>query len=61
VIALVLAVSAGSTPLGAPLIGFVADTLGPRWSLAAGAASGFLAAIVGVYALSRRRVALAPA
>lgn len=62
VIALVLAVSAGSTPLGAPLIGFVADTLGPRWSLAAGAASGFAAAIVGVYALSRRRRAvLAPA
>jgi MFS family permease len=61
VIALVLAVSAGSTPLGAPLIGYVADTLGPRWSLAAGAASGFVAAIVGVYALSRRRAVLAPA
>jgi MFS family permease len=58
VIALVLAVSAGSTPLGAPLIGMVADTLGPRWSLAAGAASGFVAAIVGVYALARQRRAV---
>jgi predicted MFS family arabinose efflux permease len=62
VIALVLAVSAGGTPLGAPLIGVVADTLGPRWSLAAGAASGFIAAIVGVYAVMRhRRAALAAA
>lgn len=62
VIALVLAVSAGSTPLGAPLIGMVADTLGPRWSLAAGAASGFVAAIVGLHALARqRRKGLAPA
>lgn len=55
VIALVLAVSAGGTPLGAPLIGFIADTLGPRWSLAAGASSGFVAAVVGIYALLRQR------
>lgn len=55
VIALVLAVSAGSTPLGAPLIGMIADTLGPRWSLVAGASSGLLAAIVGAYALTRQR------
>jgi predicted MFS family arabinose efflux permease len=55
VIALVLAVSAGSTPLGAPLIGMVADTFGPRWSLVAGAASGFAAAIVGVFTLMRLR------
>lgn len=58
VIALVLAVSAGSTPLGAPLIGLVANTLGPRWSLAAGAASGFVAAIVGACALARQRRAV---
>jgi MFS family permease len=55
VIALVMAVSAGSTPLGAPLIGFISDTLGPRWSLVAGASSGFVAAIVGLMALSRQR------
>jgi len=61
VIALVLAVSAGSTPLGAPLIGMVADTLGPRWSLIAGAASGFVAAVVGVVALTRQRQAAAAA
>lgn len=50
VIALVMAVSAGGTPLGAPLIGIIADTLGPRWSLAAGASSGFIAALVGALA-----------
>jgi MFS family permease len=55
VIALVLAVSAGSTPLGAPLIGLIADTLGPRWSLVAGASSGFVAAAVGALALARQR------
>jgi MFS family permease len=55
VIALVLAVSAGGTPLGAPLVGLVANTFGPRWSLVAGASSGFLAAVVGVFASARRR------
>jgi MFS family permease len=55
VIALVLAVSAGGTPLGAPLIGRIADTLGPRWSLAAGASSGLVAAAVGAIAFRRQR------
>jgi MFS family permease len=55
VIALVLAVSAGGTPLGAPLIGRIADTAGPRWSLLAGASSGLLAAAVGAFAWRRRR------
>jgi hypothetical protein len=54
-IAVVLAVSAGSTPLGAPLIGAVANAFGPRWSLVAGAASGFAAAFVGLRAMARRR------
>jgi MFS family permease len=55
VIALVLAVSAGSTPLGAPLIGWVANTFGPRWSLLAGASSGLFAAALGVLALAHAR------
>lgn len=55
VIALVLAVSAGSTPLGAPLIGEIANIFGPRWSLVVGASSGFLAAAVGVACLLRQR------
>ncbi|WP_427911403.1 MFS transporter [Ramlibacter sp. MMS24-I3-19] len=55
VIALVLAVSAGGTPLGAPLIGRIADTAGPRWALVAGASSGLVAAAVGALALMRQR------
>ncbi len=46
VMALYLAIFLGGTPLGAPLIGGIADAAGPRWAVAAGAASGFAAAAV---------------
>jgi len=46
VMALRLAVGVGTTPIGAPLVGWVADTLGPRWALSLGAVSGFAAAAV---------------
>jgi MFS family permease len=55
VMAIYIAISLGCTPLGAPLIGWVADRFGPRWSLAAGASSGILAALVGVRYLVRYR------
>jgi MFS family permease len=47
----------GGTPLGAPLAGLIADTLGPRAGLLVAAASGLLAtaAAVGWYAARRRR------
>jgi MFS family permease len=48
VIAILLAIALGTTPLGAPVVGWVADTFGPRWALGVGAASGFLAALVGI-------------
>ncbi|MCC7643688.1 MULTISPECIES: MFS transporter [unclassified Janthinobacterium] len=48
VMAIVLAISAGGTPLGAPIVGWVADTFGPRWALGIGALSGLAAALVGV-------------
>lgn len=48
VMAILLAIALGGTPIGAPLVGWVADTLGPRWSIGVGAAAGFLAAIVGM-------------
>jgi MFS family permease len=51
VIALMLAVFAGGTPLGAPLIGFIANRAGPRWSLVAGASSGLIAAMLSFAAL----------
>jgi len=53
VMALRLGVSAGGTPLGAPVVGWVADRFGPRWALCVGAASGLAAAIAGGYTLVR--------
>ena len=46
VMALRLAIGLGAVPIGAPIVGWVADTLGPRWALGVGAASGFAAAAV---------------
>lgn len=46
VMALYMAIFAGGTPLGAPLVGWVADQFGPRWALAVAALSGILAAVV---------------
>jgi MFS family permease len=51
VMALRVGVALGGTPIGAPIVGWVADNLGPHWALGVGAASGFAAAIVGAYAL----------
>ena len=54
VMALRISVALGATPVGAPIIGWVADRFGPRWALAIGAASGFAAAAVGAYAWLRK-------
>jgi MFS family permease len=54
VMALRLAVALGGTPIGAPIVGWVANRFGPRWALGVGAASGFAAAIVAVYFLVRQ-------
>jgi predicted MFS family arabinose efflux permease len=48
-----MAIAQGCTPLGAPLVGWVADHPGPRWSLAVGAASGFIAAALALWYLRR--------
>jgi len=53
VMALRLAVALGGTPIGAPIVGWVANRFGPRWALGLGAASGFAAAIVAAYVLTR--------
>jgi MFS family permease len=55
VMAIYMAIAMGCTPLGAPLVGWVADRYGPRWSLAVGAASGFAAALVGLRYLVKYR------
>jgi MFS family permease len=53
VMAILLAVALGGTPIGAPIVGWVADAFGPRWGLAVGAAGGFSAALVGVVYLAK--------
>jgi MFS family permease len=53
VMALRIGIALGGTPIGAPIVGWVANQFGPRWALGVGAAAGFAAAIVAVYALSR--------
>nr|WP_208399718.1 MULTISPECIES: MFS transporter [unclassified Dyella] len=55
VIAIQFAIALGGTPIGAPLVGWVADTLGPRWSLGLGALSGLAAVAVGLRYLVRYR------
>ncbi|TXK19023.1 MFS transporter [Homoserinibacter sp. GY 40078] len=59
VMALYLGIFLGGTPIGAPLVGAVADAAGPRWAIAVGAASGLLAAgIAGVFYVRTREVRL---
>ncbi|HEY4374779.1 MAG TPA: MFS transporter [Burkholderiales bacterium] len=55
VMAIYLAIALGGTPLGAPIVGWVADVFGPRWSLAVGGSSGFVAAVVGLHYLMKHR------
>ncbi len=55
VVAIFLAIALGSTPLGAPLVGWVADRFGPRWALAVAAAAGVAAALVALRYLVTHR------
>jgi MFS family permease len=55
VMALRVAIALGGTPIGAPIVGWVANHFGPRWSLGIGAAAGLTAALVAVYVLARRK------
>jgi MFS family permease len=53
VMALRVGLALGGTPIGAPIVGWIANNYGPRWALGVGAASGFAAAIVAIYASLR--------
>ena len=57
VMAIFLAIQIGTTLVGAPLVGLVADHYGPRWAMGVGALAGLLAALVGV---SQLQVKTAP-
>lgn len=54
VLAIRLAVALGGTPIGAPIVGWIADHWGPRWALLVAAAAGFAAAAVAMRAVARR-------
>ncbi|WP_206957051.1 MFS transporter [Trinickia acidisoli] len=55
VMAIRVGVALGGTPLGAPIVGWVADHWGPRWAIVVGAASGLAAALVAARALAVER------
>ncbi|SBS29627.1 Multidrug export protein EmrB [Marinomonas aquimarina] len=48
VMAIALATMLGSTALGAPLVGWIADTFGARWSIGIGGLSALCAFILGI-------------
>lgn len=48
VIAIYLALFTGGTPLGAPVVGWVANEFGPRWAGGIASASGIFAALIAV-------------
>ncbi len=57
VMALYMAIFLGGTPLGAPIIGWVGDAFGPRWTLLAGAiACGLTFLAVGWFLIFRRNL-----
>ncbi|MFT9359359.1 MFS transporter [Acetobacter okinawensis] len=47
VMALRVGVALGGAPVGAPIVGWVANHYGPRWALAVGASAAFLATVSG--------------
>lgn len=55
VMAIYMGIFLGCTPLGAPVVGWIADKYGPRWSLFFGAFSGCVASLVG-YILQKKSI-----
>lgn len=57
VLALYSAVLLGTTPIGAPLVGWISDAAGPRWALGFASAMGGTGAVIGLIrlAVDRRR------
>jgi MFS family permease len=48
VMALYMAILSGGTPIGAPIVGAVANAWGPRWALGVAAVAASIAALVGL-------------
>ena len=58
VMAIRMAVSMGGTPIGAPIAGYLADHLGPRWSMGLAVGAGLVALALGLSYMARQRRAL---
>jgi MFS family permease len=56
VMALYMAIFMGGTPIGAPLVGWVANVAGPRWAMSVAAGSGLVAAAIGLVWVIRARM-----
>lgn len=56
VMAILLALASGGTPIGAPIVGWVADHYGPRWALLVGSAAGFTSMLIGLLALKNQTI-----
>jgi len=48
VMALYMAILMGGTPIGAPIVGWVANAMGPRWALGVAAVAGVIGFAIGV-------------
>jgi MFS family permease len=55
VMALYMMIFMGGTPVGAPIVGWVGDTLGARWTLIGGGAATVLGTLLAVALFSRAR------
>ena len=54
VLAVYMVVLQGGTPIGAPLVGWIATEFGARWSLGMGAVAAIVAALLALVAMNRR-------
>ena len=54
VLAVYMVVLQGGTPIGAPLVGWIATEFGARWSLGLGALVAIIAALLALVAMNRR-------
>ena len=52
VLAILLAIAMGTTPIGAPIVGWIADHAGARWALSVGGMAGIAALLIGLFARS---------
>jgi predicted MFS family arabinose efflux permease len=59
VMALYITVLMGGTPIGSPILGWVGQVLGPRWTLIGGGAATVLGVLASAWLLSRRHRDLA--